>query len=342
MKIKDTKTILVTGGTGYIGSHTCVELLASGHKVVVVDNLSNSQQDIVGKIEKISNANIDFCHIDIRDKEKMEGVFAKYKFDSIIHFAGLKAVGKSVIEPLSYYENNVCGSLVLFDLAQKYNCNNIVFSSSATVYNEDNPLPWSEKRSKVAKPNNPYGETKLMVENILQAMQVANPKLNVAILRYFNPIGAHSSTLLGDNPNGEPNNLMPYITRVAKGQLECLSVFGGDYKTKDGTCVRDYLHVVDLAKAHSLACEKLDNKNTMVLNLGTGIGYSVLDIISAFEKTNKLKINYKIVERREGDLAEFYADASLAKEVLGWEAKCDLEKMCRDSWEFEKKLNNKK
>ena len=315
--------ILVTGGTGYIGSHTVVELLNKGEEVIVVDNFSNSSPDVIDKIKEITGRDFLFYELDILDKEKLEKVFQKHTVEAVIHFAGYKAVGESVEKPLMYYHNNVIGTIHVLETMQKYNCSNFVFSSSATVYGIPDELPVKEKAD--LKALNPYGRTKQVVEMILQDVAVSNPQLNIAILRYFNPIGAHESGLIGEKPNGIPNNLMPYIMKVAAGDLEKLNVFG----------VRDYIHVVDLAKGHIKALEKLrTNPGCCVYNLGTGIGYSVLDIVKTFEKVNKITIPYQIIGRRPGDIAEYYANPEKAKKELDWETTRTLEDMCRDSWHF--------
>ena len=325
--------ILVSGGTGYIGSHTCVELLQAGHSVVIADNLCNSQIDVVDKIEKISGIRPDFFEIDVTDEGKTEELFQKYSFDGVIHFAGLKAVGESVGKPLEYYFNNLVSTIVLSKLCLKYNVVRFVFSSSATVYG-DNKSPFSEDM-KLLPTTNPYGETKVMSEKILMDTVKVNPEFGVSLLRYFNPVGAHESGLIGELPNGIPNNLMPFITQVAKGKREKLSVFGNDYDTVDGTGVRDYIHVVDLAKGHVAAIEKL-GKGVEIFNLGTGKGTSVLELIHAFEKVNGIKVPYEIVSRRPGDIAVCYADAKKAERELGWKTKLTIEDMVRDSWNFEK------
>ena len=327
--------ILVTGGTGYIGSHTCVELLNKGHEVVVFDNLFNSQIDVVDKIEKITGKKIAFYKADMLDQESMRPVFEEHKIDAVIHFAGLKAVGESVQKPLLYYHNNLTGTLQLCELMKEYDCKKIIFSSSATVYGAPKTVPIKEDFP--LSTTNPYGTTKLMLERILSDLCVPDSDWSVVLLRYFNPIGAHESGLIGERPNGIPNNLMPYITQVAIGKLPCLGVFGNDYDTPDGTGVRDYIHVVDLAKGHVNAIEKVvASKGVNIYNLGTGKGYSVLDIVKAFEAANGVHIPYEIKPRRAGDIATCYADATKAKEELGWEAEYDLQRMCRDSWRFTK------
>lgn len=327
--------ILVTGGTGYIGSHTCVELLNEGYEVVVFDNLYNSKIDVVDKIEKITGKKITFYKADMLDKESMRPVFEEHTFDAVIHFAGLKAVGESVAKPLLYYQNNITGTLNLCELMNEYGCKKIIFSSSATVYGSPKTVPITENFP--LSTTNPYGSTKLMLEGILSDLCVPDKEWSVVLLRYFNPIGAHESGLLGESPNGIPNNLMPYIMQVAVGKLPELGVFGDDYDTPDGTGVRDYIHVVDLAKGHVNAVKKVTSDNDVnIYNLGTGNGYSVLDIVKAFEAANGVKIPYVIKDRRPGDIAICYADPKKAKEELGWEAKYDLQRMCEDSWRFAK------
>lgn len=325
--------ILVTGGTGYIGSHTCVELLNKGHEVVIFDNLFNSQIDVVDKIKSITGKDVKFYKADMLDKESMRPVFEENTFDAVIHFAGLKAVGESVQKPLWYYNNNITGTLNLCELMNEYNCKRIIFSSSATVYGNPATVPITEDFP--LHTTNPYGSTKLMLEQILSDFCVPDKDWSVVLLRYFNPIGAHESALIGEKPNGIPNNLMPYIMQVAVGKLPELGVFGDDYDTPDGTGVRDYIHVVDLAKGHVNAVDKVTSTTGVnIYNLGTGNGYSVLDIVKAFEAANGVKIPYKIKERRAGDIATCYADPAKAREELGWEAKYDLERMCKDSWRF--------
>ncbi|MCQ2541236.1 MAG: UDP-glucose 4-epimerase GalE [Lachnospiraceae bacterium] len=325
--------ILVTGGTGYIGSHTCVELLNKGHEVVIFDNLFNSQIDVVDKIKSITGKDVKFYKADMLDKESMRPVFEENTFDAVIHFAGLKAVGESVQKPLWYYNNNITGTLNLCELMNEYNCKRIIFSSSATVYGNPATVPITEDFP--LHTTNPYGSTKLMLEQILSDFCVPDKDWSVVLLRYFNPIGAHESALIGEKPNGIPNNLMPYIMQVAVGKLPELGVFGDDYDTPDGTGVRDYIHVVDLAKGHVNAVDKVTSTTGVnIYNLGTGNGYSVLDIVKAFEAANGVKIPYKIKERRAGDIATCYANPAKAREELGWEAKYDLERMCKDSWRF--------
>ena len=327
--------ILVTGGTGYIGSHTCVELLQKGYEVVVFDNLYNSKRDVVDKIEKITGKKITFYKADMLDKESMRPVFAEHTFDAVIHFAGLKAVGESVEKPLLYYKNNIAGTLNLCEMMNEYGCKKIIFSSSATVYGSPETVPITEDFP--LSTTNPYGSTKLMLEGILSDLCVPDKEWSVVLLRYVNPIGAHESGLLGESPNGIPNNLMPYIMQVAVGKLPELGVFGNDYDTPDGTGVRDYIHVVDLAKGHVNAVEKATSANGVnIYNLGTGNGYSVLDIVKAFEAANGVTIPYSIKPRRAGDIATCYANPKKAKDELGWEAKYDLQRMCEDSWRFAK------
>lgn len=332
--------ILVTGGAGYIGSHTCVELLNSGYDVVVADNYSNSVPEVINRIEKITGKKITAYDCDIRDKEKLETVFKNNKIEAVIHFAGLKAVGESSKLPLKYYDNNINGSVTLFEVMEEFNCKSIVFSSSATVYG-NNPIPYKEDMQ-TGDVSNPYGRTKYFIEQILTDIYNADNAWSISLLRYFNPIGAHESGLIGEDPSGIPNNLMPYISRVAIGKLEKLTVFGGDYDTKDGTCIRDYIHVTDLAKAHLAAINKLKSSPNQInaYNIGTGMGYSVLDIIHAFEKASDIKINYVIGDRRSGDLPAFYADPQKANDELNWHACLDLNKMCEDSWRFQKKNPN--
>lgn len=328
-------SVLITGGAGFIGSHTCVELLNVGEDLVIVDNFSNSSPEVLDKIRKITNKDFKFYEVDLLDEEKLEKVFEENNIESVIHFAGLKAVGESVMKPIEYYHNNITGTLVLVKLMKKYNCKKIVFSSSATVYGNPKTVPIKEDFP--LSTTNPYGTTKLFIEQILTDVCVADKDFTVALLRYFNPIGAHESGLIGEVPNGIPNNLMPYITGVAKGKLEILSVFGNDYPTKDGTGVRDYIHVVDLAKGHLKALDKVRNMTGVeAYNLGTGNGYSVLELVENFEKVNNIKVNYKIVDRRPGDIAECYADPTKAEKELGWKAEKGIEEMCRDSWNFVK------
>ena len=332
--------ILVTGGAGYIGSHTVIELLNAGHSVAVVDNLVNSSKLAMQRVEKITGRQIPFYETDIRDRVGLRKIFAEHSFDCCIHFAGLKAVGESVQKPLEYYDNNISGTLVLLEEMRNAGCKNIIFSSSATVYGNPAVMPITESCPK-GHCTNPYGNTKSMLEEILRDLHVADNEWNVVLLRYFNPISAHSSGLIGENPNGVPNNLMPYITQVAAGKLKELHVFGNDYPTPDGTGVRDYIHVVDLAKGHVKALKAIDDKcGIEVYNLGTGIGYSVLDLVKAFEKANGIKIPYVIDQRRAGDVAACYSDPSKAWEKLGWKAELGIEDMCRDSWNWQKNNPN--
>jgi UDP-glucose 4-epimerase len=327
--------ILVTGGAGYIGTHTSVELLAAGHNLVVVDNLSNSKTEAVVRVEQIAGKSVTFYKLDIRDREGLSKVFKQHQVDSVIHFAGLKAVGESVLEPLRYYDNNVAGTLVLCEVMAEHQVRNLVFSSSATVYGSPQEMPIREDFP-VGGTTNPYGASKLMIEQILRDLHAADCNWRIAILRYFNPVGAHISGLIGEDPNGIPNNLMPYIAQVATRRLEFLRVFGGDYDTKDGTGVRDYIHVVDLAKGHVEALTYLaKSEDILTVNLGTGRGYSVLEMVKAFEKANRIEIPYKIVARRVGDVACSYADAGYAQEKLGWSAKMSVERMCEDAWRWQ-------
>lgn len=328
-------SVLVTGGAGYIGSHTVVELLNENKEVIVVDNFSNGKPEMLDKIKKITNKDFKFYELDYSNKEKMDKVFAENKIDSVIHFAGYKAVGESVEKPIEYYTNNVSGTLNLLDVMRKHNVKTIIFSSSATVYGDPEVVPLTEM-CKIGGTTNPYGSSKLFIEQILKDVYKSDNTWDVCILRYFNPIGSHESGIIGEEPQGRPNNLMPYIVRVASGELEELSIFGNDYNTPDGTGVRDYIHVVDLAKGHIKALEKLEKEKSgiYIYNLGTGKGYSVLDMVHAFEKTTGQKIKYKITERRAGDIATCYADATKAKEELNWVAEKTLEDMCRDSWNY--------
>ncbi|MBE6543990.1 MAG: UDP-glucose 4-epimerase GalE [Ruminococcaceae bacterium] len=328
--------ILVTGGCGYIGSHTVVELANAGEKeIVIVDNLINSKVEVIDRIKKIVDVDIKFYNADINDEEALDKIFEAHKPDSVVHFAGLKAVGESVREPLWYYSNNISGTLKLLSVMKKHGCNKIVFSSSATVYGENNVAPYVEEMPTSA--TNPYGWTKVMQEQMLRDIAAANPEMSVALLRYFNPIGAHESGLIGEDPNGIPNNLLPYICKVAMGRLPKLNVFGNDYDTHDGTGVRDYIHVVDLAIGHVKALDYLNkNKGVLTVNLGTGIGYSVLDVVKAYEKASGVEVKYEIVPRRPGDIATCYANAEKAWELLGWKTERDLAKMCEDSWNFAK------
>ena len=327
--------ILVTGGAGYIGSHTCVELLNAGYDVVIVDNLDNSNSKAVDRIEQITGREVTFYEKDIRDKEAMHEIFALEKPKCVIHFAGLKAVGESVQKPLEYYENNINGTLVMLDAMRKNGCKNIIFSSSATVYGDPAFIPITEECPK-GSPTNPYGWTKSMLEQILTDLHTSDPEWNVILLRYFNPIGAHKSGLIGEDPKGIPNNLLPYVAQVAIGKLKCLGVFGNDYDTPDGTGVRDYIHVVDLAVGHVKAIDKIkEDPGVKIYNLGTGKGYSVLDIVKAYSKACGHDIPYEIKPRRAGDIATCYANASLAKKELGWEAEYGIDEMCADSWRWQ-------
>lgn len=325
--------ILVTGGAGYIGSHTCVELLNAGHSIIIADNLCNSKEETITLIKQITNKDVMFYQTDATDEEAIDSIFSSNQIDGVIHFAGLKAVGESVEKPLQYYYNNIVSTIILAKCCIKYGVNKFVFSSSATVYGE-NKVPFVETMD-LLPTTNPYGETKAMSERILCDAAKANPEFSVSLLRYFNPVGAHESGLIGESPNGIPNNLMPYITQVAKGRLKKLRVFGNDYPTVDGTGVRDYIHVVDLAEGHVAAIEKL-TEGVHIYNLGTNKGTSVLQLVQAFEEVNKVKVPYEIVERRPGDIAECYADARKAEIELGWKSKRGIKEMVRDAWRFEK------
>ena len=332
--------VLVTGGAGYIGSHTCVELLEAGHEVVVLDNLSNSCETAVQRVEQITGKSLPFYRTDLLDYAASEKVFQAHAFDAVIHFAGLKAVGESVARPLAYYHNNITGTLHLLDLMQKYRVKNLVFSSSATVYGNPHTVPIREDFPLSA--TNPYGRTKLMLEQILRDVAAADDGLRVSLLRYFNPVGAHKSGMIGEDPNDIPNNLMPYIAQVAIGKLPCLSVFGNDYDTPDGTGVRDYIHVVDLARGHLKALDHLEaqKERVDVFNLGTGHGYSVLEMVAAFEKASGKHVPYRIAPRRPGDIAACYADPSKAARELGFRAEYSLADMCADSWNWQSKNPN--
>lgn len=329
-------SILVTGGAGYIGSHTCVELLNAGYEITVVDNLYNSSPKSLDRVKELTGKDFKFYECDIRDTEGMDKIFKENKIDAVIHFAGLKAVGESCEKPLEYYDNNIGGTLKLCEVMRNNGCKNIVFSSSATVYGMNNISPLKETM-KTGGTTNPYGTTKYMIEIILEDICKADSEWNVTLLRYFNPIGAHKSGRIGENPNGIPNNLMPYITQVAIGKREFLSVYGDDYDTHDGTGVRDYIHVVDLAEGHVKAVKNIleGNKGVQIFNLGTGVGYSVLDIVKAFNKAYGKELPYKIAPRRAGDIAICYSDPTKAKEVLGWVAKRGIEEMCEDSWRWQ-------
>lgn len=325
--------ILVTGGAGYIGSHTCVELIKSGYEIVVMDNFINSKPESLKRIKKITGSDFKFYEADLLDREAVERIFCENEIDAVIHFAGLKAVGESVLKPMLYYHNNITGTLILCEVMSKYGVKKMVFSSSATVYGIPKTVPIKEDFP--LSVTNPYGGTKLMIENILRDIYFSDNEWGIALLRYFNPIGAHKSGLIGEDPNGIPNNLMPYIAQVAAGRLKEVSVFGNDYDTKDGTGVRDYIHVVDLAKGHIKALNKvLTSNGADTYNLGTGNGYSVLEMINAFSKVNNVEVPYKIAPRRPGDVPVCYADTKKAKEILGWQAEFDLETMCRDGWNF--------
>ena len=330
--------ILVTGGAGFIGSHTCVELLNENYEIVVVDNFVNSKPETLNNIKKITGKDFTFYEANILDRDAMDKIFSNHKIDAVIHFAGLKAVGESVSMPIRYYHNNITGTLVLLDAMKQANVKKIVFSSSATVYGNPETVPIREDFP--LSTTNPYGSTKLMIENILRDVFVSDSEWSISLLRYFNPIGAHKSGLIGEEPNGIPNNLMPYIVKVASGELEVLSVFGSDYPTHDGSGVRDYIHVVDLAKGHIKALQKvLDTTGVEAYNLGTGNGYSVLDLVKTFEKETGVKVNYKVVDRRPGDVAICYADPQKAYTELGWKAEYGLAEMCKDSWNY---IKNKK
>lgn len=329
--------VLLAGGAGYIGSHTAVELLNAGYQVVIVDDYSNSSPEAVHRIEKITGKRVISYEADVKNKEKMRYIFSENHIDCVIHFAGLKAVGESVRLPLKYYRNNIDTTLTLLECMEEAGVNQFVFSSSATVYGEENEPPYVETMHR-GRCSNPYGWTKVMMEQILEDAAKANPKLSVILLRYFNPIGAHESGLIGEDPQGIPNNLMPYIAQVALGRRDHLTVFGGDYPTPDGTCLRDYIHVMDLANGHVKAVEYATNhKGVEVFNLGTGTPYSVLDIIHAFEKATGVKVKYEIGPRRAGDLPKFWADSTKAQKVLGWHAERTLEDMCRDTWNWQAK-----
>ena len=329
--------ILVTGGAGYIGSHTCLELLNAGYEVTVVDNLSNSSVESLRRVKEITGRDLGFYEIDLLDVDKLERVFEKEDFGAVIHFAALKAVGESVAKPLEYYQNNLTGTINLCDVMKRHDCRNLVFSSSATVYGLPKQLPITEEaETLISEVTSPYGRTKLMLEFMLRDFQVACPQMNIALLRYFNPVGAHESGQIGEDPNGIPNNLMPFVSQVAVGKLPRLGIFGGDYETKDGTGVRDYIHVVDLAVGHVKAIDKLkENPGVVTYNLGTGNGYSVLEIVKAFESASCKKVEYDIVARRPGDIAEVYADPSKAEVELGWTAKRGIEEMCTDGWRWQ-------
>jgi len=326
--------ILVTGGAGYIGSHTCIELINAGYKVVVVDNLCNSSLESLKRVEGIVDCNIPFHKVDVRDKQALTHVFEQYSIDGVIHFAGLKAVGESVEKPIEYYDTNVGGTFILAEVMREFDCKTLVFSSSATVYGDPHTVPIKEDFP--LSVTNPYGRSKLMIEEFLRDVFVADKNWRIALLRYFNPVGAHKSGLIGEDPNDIPNNLIPYISQVAVGKLEKLSVFGGDYDTLDGTGVRDYIHVVDLAKGHVKALQVLKDKpQVLTVNLGTGKGYSVLDIVKAFERASDKSVPYQIVGRRPGDIAICYADPAYAIEILDWKAEHELDEMCEDAWRWQ-------
>ncbi|MBQ6674839.1 MAG: UDP-glucose 4-epimerase GalE [Ruminococcus sp.] len=332
--------ILVTGGAGFIGSHTCVELLENGYEIVVFDNFSNSKPEALNRIKKITGKEFGFYEGDLLNKEYLEKVFKENEIDAVIHFAGLKAVGESVAKPVEYYHNNITGTLMLIEVMRANGCKRIVFSSSATVYGMDNPVPYVETMPTHTS-TNPYGYTKVMIEQILKDVAVADDEWSIALLRYFNPIGAHSSGLIGEDPNGIPNNLFPYIQQVAVGKREYLGVFGNDYDTPDGTGVRDYIHVVDLARGHICAVKYvLEHKGVEAVNLGTGKGSSVFDVLHAFEKACGKELPYKVMPRRAGDIAWCYSEPKKAKELFGWEAEYDLDDMCRDGWNFTKQNPN--
>ena len=326
--------ILVTGGLGFIGSHTCVELASQNHEVIIVDNLYNSKEEVIEKLEQITGTRFKLYKYDLMDKEKVEEIFKENQIDAVIHFAGYKAVGESVKKPLMYYSNNLGSTINLLEVMQKYNVKKLVFSSSATVYGDPGNPKYVEEMGR-GETTNPYGTTKAMIEKILEDLYSSDNSWDISILRYFNPVGAHESGLIGEEPNGIPNNLMPYVMKVASGKLEILSIFGNDYPTVDGTGVRDFIHVVDLAKGHVCALDKM-KKGLNIYNLGSGKGVSVLELVTTFEKVNDLKVNYKIVERRAGDLAEYYADPTKALNELEWKTEKTLEDICRDSWKYEK------
>ena len=327
--------VLLPGGAGFIGSHTAVELLNAGKEIIIIDNFSNSKPEVLESIKKITGKDFKFYEMDYLDEEKLEKVFEENNIEAVLNFAGFKAVGESVKKPIEYYKNNISGALVLLETMKKHNVKKFIFSSSATVYGEPEKVPITEE-FKTGGTTNPYGTTKLFIEQILKDIYASDNSWDICILRYFNPVGAHESGLIGEEPQGIPNNLMPYIVRVANGELKELSVFGNDYNTPDGTGVRDYIHVVDLAKGHVKALEKLDRKQNglYIYNLGTGKGYSVLDMVKAFEKVTGKKVPYKIAPRREGDIATCYAEPKKAKEELGWQAEKTLEDMCKDSWNY--------
>lgn len=332
--------ILLAGGAGFIGSHTAVELLNAGYDVVIADNFANSSPKAVKRVEQITGKSVKLYQADVRDKDALSKIFSENKIDAVIHFAGLKAVGESVQKPIMYYRNNIDTTLSLLETMQDFDVKNIIFSSSATVYGEENKVPYTEKMQRGVC-TNPYGWTKAMMEQIFEDAAKADPSLSVILLRYFNPIGAHESGLIGEDPCGIPNNLMPYVTQVACGKRECLTIFGNDYPTPDGTCTRDYIHVVDLAKGHVKAVQYiLAHPCVEIVNLGTGTPYSVTEIVQTFERVNEMKLNYKYGDRRAGDLAECYANADKAWELLGWKAEKNLDDMCRDAWNWQKNNPN--
>lgn len=331
--------ILVTGGAGYIGSHVCIELINEGYELLILDNLSNSSLGSINLIEEISGQSVSFIEGDIRDKSLLQSIFLNNNIDSVMHFAGLKAVGESVNKPLMYYDNNVIGTVILLEVMAEHGCKNIVFSSSATVYGDPQRVPINEKSN--LSTTNPYGSSKLMIENILQDFYTSDESMSISILRYFNPVGAHESGLIGENPIGTPNNLMPFLSQVATGKKDKLYVFGNDYPTIDGTGVRDYIHVVDLAKGHIKALKIIQKVNKLIIvNLGTGKGYSVLEMIAAYEKVIGKKIPYEIADRRPGDIAECFADPRLAEKVLDWKAEYDINRMCLDEWRWQKNIGD--
>ncbi len=333
--------VLITGGAGYIGTHTLIELAKDNIDFIVYDNLYNSSKEALKRVEQIIGKKITFIKGDIRDIDSLKKLFNSYKIDSVIHFAGLKAVGESVAKPLKYYDNNINGTIKLLEVMSQFNCKKIIFSSSATVYGDPKIVPISEESQVGVGLTNPYGKSKYFIEEILKDLYSSDNEWKIVILRYFNPIGAHESGLIGEDPNDIPNNLMPYITQVAVGKLDRLSIFGDDYNTHDGTGVRDYIHVVDLANGHLKALKILDKINKVEeINLGTGKGYSVLDVVKAFEKASEKRVNYKIAKRREGDIAKCYANPTKAKKLLNWEAKKDLEQMCKDSWRWQSQNPN--
>jgi UDP-glucose 4-epimerase len=338
--MSQSRKVLLTGGAGYIGSHTAVEFLNAGHEIVVVDNLSNSSVKSIKRVERLTNKSIEFYEIDLLDAIKFDKIFDEHDIDAVVHFAGLKAVGESVSKPLDYYRTNITTTLNLCESMLKHGVHDLAFSSSATVYGEPKSMPIDEN-SPVIDATNPYGRTKLMIEKILSDVSASEPSLNIALLRYFNPGGAHISGEIGEDPTGIPNNLLPFVSQVAVGKREELVVFGEDYPTHDGTCIRDYIHVVDLAKGHLAAIDKLaDNPGLIMCNLGTGTGYSVLDIIAAFEKANNVKIPYRMGPRRNGDIPSSYTNPSYAKKLLDWEAEYGIEEICRDAWNWQSKNPN--